>query len=277
MIDRHEFADELLLREHIRTAIKKVIETRKAENKALLEEEHKVREVIRKLIMAEGTGSGGAPETPHRSTGINVLEDLLKKIVPILEDDYKILTSSEEQRDSYRAHIVNATQNALDPEIAIKDAPNKPALQASPELSEEIDVDVGDSPDEDAFIDVRGEKDPAEKELSPEEEFGQGVNKDNITGRNMAYKSFQKIEKAIVDAHAILQDEEDREVFYDYLLTNLKLYFDKFEEELAGELGEPTTPEYEKEKDEQGLEDSAGEEAEQAPEPAGEDDLDLEI
>lgn len=277
MIDRHEFADELLLREHIRTAIKKVIETRKAENKALLEEEHKVREVIRKLIMAEGTGSGGAPETPHRSTGINVLEDLLKKIVPILEDDYKILTSSEEQRDSYRAHIVNATQNALAPEIAIKDAPNKPALQASPELSEEIDVDVGDSPDEDAFIDVRGEKDPAEKELSPEEEFGQGVNKDNITGRNMAYKSFQKIEKAIVDAHAILQDEEDREVFYDYLLTNLKLYFDKFEEELAGELGEPTTPEYEKEKDEQEVDDSAGEEAEQAPEPAGEDDLDLEL
>ena len=277
MIDRHEFADELLLREHIRTAIKKVIETRKAENKALLEEEHKVREVIRKLIMAEGTGSGGAPETPHRSTGINVLEDLLKKIVPILEDDYKILTSSEEQRDSYRAHIVNATQNALAPEIAIKDAPNKPALQASPELSEEIDVDVGDSADEDAFIDVRGEADPAEKELSPEEEFGQGVNKDNITGRNMAYKSFQKIEKAIVDAHAILQDEEDREVFYDYLLTNLKLYFDKFEEELAGELGEPTTPEYEQEKDEQAVDDSAGEEAEQAPEPAGEDDLDLEL
>jgi|TARA_R100001082_G_scaffold96271_1_gene63758 hypothetical protein len=277
MIDRHEFADELLLREHIRTAIKKVIETRKAENKALLEEEHKVREVIRKLIMAEGTGSGGAPETPHRSTGINVLEDLLKKIVPILEDDYKILTSSEEQRDSYRAHIVNATQNALAPEIAIKDAPNKPALQASPELSEEIDVDVGDSADEDAFIDVRGEADPTEKELSPEEEFGQGVNKDNITGRNMAYKSFQKIEKAIVDAHAILQDEEDREVFYDYLLTNLKLYFDKFEEELAGELGEPTTPEYEQEKDEQAVDDSAGEEAEQAPEPAGEDDLDLEL
>ena len=277
MIDRHEFADELLLREHIRTAIKKVIETRKAENKALLEEEHKVREVIRKLIMAEGTGSGGAPETPHRSTGINVLEDLLKKIVPILEDDYKILTSSEEKRDSYRAHLLNATQNALAPEIAIKDAPNKPALQASPELSEEKDVDVGDSADEDAFIDVRGEADPTEKELSPEEEFGQGVNKDNITGRNMAYKSFQKIEKAIVDAHAILQDEEDREVFYDYLLTNLKLYFDKFEEELAGELGEPTTPEYEQEKDEQAVDDSAGEEAEQAPEPAGEDDLDLEL
>ena len=262
---------------NIDLAIKKVIETRKAENKALLEEEHKVREVIRKLIMAERTGSGGAPETPHRSTGINVLEDLLKKIVPILEDDYKILTSSEEQRDSYRAHIVNATQNALAPEIAIKDAPNKPALQASPELSEEIDVDVGDSADEDAFIDVRGEADPAEKEFSPEEEFGQGVNKDNITGRNMAYKSFQKIEKAIVDAHAILQDEEDREVFYDYLLTNLKLYFDKFEEELAGELGEPTTPEYEQEKDEQAVDDSAGEEAEQAPEPAGEDDLDLEL
>ena len=38
------------------------------------------------------------------------------------------------------------------------------------------------------------------------------------------------------------------ELFYDYLLTNLKLYFDKFEDELAPSLEEPTTPEYEAEK-----------------------------
>jgi hypothetical protein len=40
-------------------------------------------------------------------------------------------------------------------------------------------------------------------------------------------------------------------LFYDYLLTNLKLYFDKFEGELAGSEAEPTTDEYEAEKAEE--------------------------
>ena len=237
----------------------------------LLEEEEKLRTVIRELILTEAAASGGTPETPHRSTGINVLEDLLKKIVPILEDEYKILTTNEEQRQSYRAHILNAAQNALAPEIAIKDAGEEPA---EAELNE-IEVGVGDAADEDAFIDVRGDDAPSpEDELSPEEEFGQGLDGD-VTGRNMAYKTFQKVEKAIVDAYAVLSDDEDREVFYDYLLTNLKLYFDKFEEELVGEIGEPTTPEYEQEKEEQGLADE--EVPAEEGEPAAEDDMEMEL
>ena len=40
-------------------------------------------------------------------------------------------------------------------------------------------------------------------------------------------------------------DEEDRETFYDYLITNVKLYFDRFEQELSPSVEEPTTPEYE--------------------------------
>jgi len=252
MIDRHEFAQELLLREHVRKAIKIVIDKKKTQHQKALLEESKLRDIIRDLILTEAAASGGTPETPHRSTGINVLEDLLKKIVPILEDEYKMITSNEEQRLSYRAHIINAAQNALAPEIAIQDAGEK--KPAEEELNE-IEVGVGDAADEDAFIDVRGADAPSpEEEMSPEEEFGQGVDGD-LTGRNMAYKSFQKIEKAIVDAYAVLSDDEDREVFYDYLLTNLKLYFDKFEEELVGQIGEPTTPEYEQEKEEQELAD----------------------
>jgi hypothetical protein len=261
MIDRHAFANELLLREHIRNAIKVVLERKKQKNMEVLQEEEKLRTVIRELILTEAAASGGTPETPHRSTGINVLEDLLKKIVPILEQEYKILTTNEEQRQSYRAHILNAAQNALAPEIAIKDA----GTPGDEELNE-VEVDVGDAADEDAFIDVRGEDTPeAEDEMTPEEEFGQGLDGD-VTGRNLAYKSFQKVEKAIVDAYAVLSDDADREVFYDYLLTNLKLYFDKFEEELIGEIGEPTTPEYEQEKQDQELEGPPAEEGEPAAE-----------
>ena len=95
------------------------------------------------------------------------------------------------------------------------------------------------------------------------------------TGRNVANMSFQKIEKSIQDSYALLGDEKDQELFRDYLLTNLKLYFDKFEDELGqGGLDEPTTPEYEEEKDEQDADNEEGVEAsDDAGEDAGEDSL----
>ena len=90
-----------------------------------------------------------------------MLEDLLRKIVPILEDDFKQLTTDAEQRDSYRSHIVNAVQNALAPEMAINDDPAASA-DGSParpdEVNEDVDVTVGtdaeEPADSDMFIDV---------------------------------------------------------------------------------------------------------------------------
>ena len=39
-------------------------------------------------------------------------------------------------------------------------------------------------------------------------------------------------------------DVEDKKIFVDYLITNMKLYFDKFEDELQKEVTEPTTQQY---------------------------------
>ena len=61
----------------------------------------------------------------------------------------------------------------------------------------------------------------------------------------MAYNSFKKIEQNILDSYDLLDDAKDKKIFYDYLLTNVKLYFDKFEDELSAELPNVTTPEYE--------------------------------
>ena len=44
------------------------------------------------------------------------------------------------------------------------------------------------------------------------------------------------------DAEVEGRDETEREIFRDYLLLNLKLYFDKFEEDLTPDLEEPSTP-----------------------------------
>ena len=38
------------------------------------------------------------------------------------------------------------------------------------------------------------------------------------------------------------RDETEREIFRDYILLNMKLYFDKFEEDLTPDPEEPTTP-----------------------------------
>ena len=87
-------------------------------------------------------------------------------------------------------------------------------------------------------------------------------------------------EKNVTEAYANLGNEEDRKQYYDYLITNLKLYFDTWESELEGTPEEPTTPEYEAEKgaqDELGAEEG-GEEMgleEPAPEEGAEEELDF--
>jgi len=255
-ISRKEFVRELkeeeMLRESVRKAIKIVVRRREEGARVELMEENRLRNIVRKMIIKEVAVADTDP-TPHQSTGINVLEDLLKKIIPVLEDDFKILTTSEEQRRSFRAHVVNAAKNTLAPAKASIHAGDDSGVEDIQEQDVEVKIGDSDGPeDDDAFIDIRSDKENSgdeEPEMSPEEEFGQGMDDQDMTVRNMAYTSYKKIETNILDAYELLSDDEDRELFYDYLVTNLKLYFDKFEDELAGKLEEPTTPEYEEAKD----------------------------
>ena len=189
--------------------------------------------------------------TPNKSTGINVLEELLKKIVPVVETDFKSLTTDSEQRQSFRSHIINAVINTLTP-AKINTEAGEEELQEYGDVEEELDIVVGDTPD-DKFIDIRtdaersAEEDPEEEE-DPRDSFGAGIGGDE-TGRNMAYQSFKKIESSIIDSYELLSNDEDQELFYDYLIANLKLYFDKFEEELAGSVEEPSNQAYDMAKD----------------------------
>ena len=102
--------EEKTLRTNIRHLIRHVKQKR-------LNEEQEVRNSLKKLMrlelkkMLSEVDTPDTDPTPNKSTGINVLEELLKKIVPVLETDFKSLTTSEEQRQSFRAHIVNAVIN----------------------------------------------------------------------------------------------------------------------------------------------------------------------
>jgi hypothetical protein len=127
------------------------------------------------------------------------------------------------------------------------------------QLTEEKAVIKVEDPDMSKFIDIE-DKSEEEEELSPAEQFSKGLEDQNLdsTGRNMAMDSFKKMENQLKDAYELLDNEKDRELFYDYLITNLKLYFDKFEEEMNPTVTEPTTPEYEEEKNRKTQEDTGG-------------------
>ena len=272
--------EEKILRESIRDMIR-FVKNKKAKEADL--NEKRLRQIIQQLIEVEERSlvESGLPDdkpTPNKSTGINVLEDLLKKIIPVLEIDFRQLTTSDEQRKSFRAHIVNAVVTTLTPVEVNTEAGDEEAE----ELDEEVDVEIGDEAeegidieigkdDDDKFIDIRDkseiEAEEEEEEADPQEEFGSGLEGEDETGRNMAFQSFNKVEGNIIDAYELLSNPEDQELFYDYLIANLKLYFDKFEGELATNVEEPTNQAYA---------DAAAEDAATGEE-GGEEELDLDL
>lgn len=247
---------EKLLREHIR---KKISNVRLQQEK----QEQKLREAIRR-ILREGDISD---IHPHRSTAINILEDVLKKAIPTLRTDYKRLTTDSSQRQSFRAHVLKAIKDALAPSLVnwqylsgqdsadslLSEPPADNIKQSAEE--DELDPDLEELEEADISIDI-GDDDEADEskklpvedddEPSPEEEFGSGLEDMDETGRNMAFTSFRKISQYILDAYDTLANSKDKEVFVDYLLTNIKLYFDKFEDELQKSVEEPESPDYNK-------------------------------
>jgi hypothetical protein len=284
---RKEIQTEMMLRKYIREKVKNIFESKRKEE---FLNEQALRNVIRSLLM-EGDVSD---VHPHRSTGINVLEDVLKKSIPTLRADYKRLTTDKTQRQSFRAHIIKAIEDQLKPSLVNDKFPMNHTTHTDPTepgegsgiggevttLDEptpgggELDMGIGGeepagaettgaSPEDDDFaddlaaleeagIEVDIEDPPEEKkidvdgdtELSDEERFGGGLEGLDETGRNMAYTSFRKVSQYILDAYDSLANMEDKEVFVDYLITNLKLYFDKFEDELQKSVEEPTTDQY---------------------------------
>ena len=255
MNDRTELAEELVLRETVRKAINVVSKQRQNRKLLVLKEETTLRQIIRSML-SEGQ-SAVAAVAKHASTGINALEDLLKNtnVLSVLETGYKSLTTDIQQRESYKNHILNAIKMSLAPEESRKEAGEDVEIAES--IDEEIDLDVGDTPEDDPdFIDVNDEEVP-EVEVDEKEEFG--LNGEDKTGRNRAFTDFQDIEKVILTSFDDLDNPEDLTMFEEFLLKNIALYFEKYEGELQTNVDPPdeaVNAEPDDEADMSGLEDT---------------------
>jgi hypothetical protein len=255
------------LRLFVRNVLRNIKNQQKESLRKEINENRKLRKSIRSFLREK------QDTVQHNSTGINALEKLLSSVVPILEVGYKDLKTDANQRKSFKAHILRAIQNLLSTASVYFSADKKangetpPAATGGPMLAQppqagaappeaglkEVGEDGTAAPAADpvgpetdpAFIDVN--KDKKQEKPNPINAF-QTVEGEDLTGRNFALETFKKIQKQILETYSLLSNEQDREVFYDYLLTNTKLYFDKFETELESTPAEPTTPEYEAEK-----------------------------
>lgn len=235
MIDRAEFTQELILRENIRKAIR-IVKRRRG---AKVLEEQRLEKELRKLLrgLLKEAQTAVSTTAKHDNTGINTLEDLLRNsnILSVLEMGFKSLTTDPGQRESYRNHILVAVEKVLAPEESRKEAGGDEKVE---ELTEDITVDIGDKPEDDPdFIDVEEKevvKDDGEVE---KEEFA--ISGEDKTGRNKAFTDFQTIEKVILRSFDDLDNPEDRNLFGEYLIKNLALYFDKYESDLEASVEEP--------------------------------------
>ena len=101
-------------------------------------------------------------------------------------------------------------------------------------LEKDVDINLDD---EDKFIDVLGTKDedePEEKEPDDPEFEKFNIKGQDQAGALAAYETMNKIDTQIQKAYKLASgnftNDQDAAVFYDYLLTNLKLHFDVFED-----------------------------------------------
>ena len=221
-IERQQLVEELRLRKLIQQAIRIV------ESKKIITEDE----------------VGDTNRAPYDNTGLNTLNTLFDNILSQIEQGYKELTTSKDQRDSFSSHILKAVENTLAPLRALDGADN---------INEDVDVNIGADAPED-MADVR-----MSDEEKAKEDFTIGGA--DLSGRDKAYETFNKVETQIVDAYKTLHNPDDIKSFYDGLLMNLDLYFQKFEDEMAPTVEKPEI-------------DAAP--VDSAPDVGGDEDMDLE-
>tara|TARA_B100000989_G_C19526918_1_gene467411 strand:- start:532 stop:3672 length:3141 start_codon:yes stop_codon:yes gene_type:complete len=234
---------EARLRKKIREGLLEFFKLKSEEHKYVVStilEEHMLRMNLREIIFEQAILEAEDPTVDiHDNTGINTLKDLMKNtnVLSTLREIYKTLTTSEDQKRSFRAHIVKWVQDTLAP-VRLNDT------ERGTQISEDMKIDV-QGIEAEKFISA---PDGSEKDVAPpepeEEEKMQPISGEDTTGRNKAERVYPAIEKSIVDYYGELDNPEDQEMFYDYLIANLKLYFDKWDGEMSKAVQEPTNQQY---------------------------------
>jgi hypothetical protein len=212
-------------------------------------EEKRLRKAIRHLIPEVSRKTAVADKVIHKNTGINVLDALLKRIIVQIEDPYTNLSSSSKERESFRYHFLTNFLNLLSPIDANRNAPTPQLNEADFEVEIEQDDVINSAADAEKFLPSRPQDIEAAQEDAEEEKrtFVKLDSEDPYVkqGADASEIALNQVQQQIVTAYEGLIAPEDAATFKEWGLTNLKLYFDKFEGEMTNTIEEePPSPDY---------------------------------
>ena len=233
--------EEKRLRRKIRIGLKEFFNKKASQHEEVIAgalEEHRLRMQLRDIIFETSLNEAEDPTTDlHDNTGMNTLKELFanSNILAMLRAPYQSLQTDPDQRKSFRAHIIRWVQDTLAP-VRVNDL-----ASGGESLQEKLGIDI-EGVDAAKFIDADDgtPQEPEEDNVSSMD----AIEGEDSTGRNKASDVYPKIEKSIVTYYAILDNPDDQEMFYDYLIANLKMYFDKWENEITKNIEEPTNDAY---------------------------------
>ena len=250
--NRNMLNQERRLRIKIREGLKKFFVNKIKEQEAVVAnilQEHQLRLHLRNIIFEQSVLLEQEDPTTdiHDSTGINTLKELLKNtsVLSSIRDVYMGITTEPEQRKSFRAHIVQWIKDTLAP-INLNDTEDLDQAE-SEALAEDMGIDIlgveASPTDMEKFIPASDGSEKKKKKKDDEDNLAVLAGEDT-TGRNKAKRIYGNIETSIIDYYGELDNPKDQEMFYDYLIANIKLYFDKWENMMSSSLQEPESEEY---------------------------------
>ena len=260
-----ETTTEAKLRNYIRSKLTTMLEAQSRAFNRMSKEEKMLREAIRSIIKeVEDTN-------PHPNTGINKLRDAFKKAKPTVRRFYKQLTTDQEQRASFSAHMLKAFSrmfDEVDAMSAIKGNNSEPQDLISPpdemgignqeDGDNKINVDIEQGADEfeeeiPELVEINNsdimleadefDLDPELKNIQSKEtersEFGAGLEDLDKTGRNQALDAMKLIRAYFAEPYNDMENDEDKRQFRDWALYNLDLLMKSYEDELQATVQTP--------------------------------------
>jgi len=177
----------------------------------------------------------------YKSTGLNSLDDLFmnSNLLTTIETPYYSLTTSKEQRDDYKNHVLQAVIDIFKtaaPEEEV-DELNESLKYIFEQEEADIAVSVTDQElPEDSVVGPAAREGEEEKEDSLKSDNTEAMDEEgDFTGRNKAQSAVSKVEKSILDYYDDLGNPADKADFKTYLIANLRLYFDRWENSLQND------------------------------------------
>ena len=241
---KEKLLQEFKLRRLIRKAIQLKHLKEQKEKQNQINEENKLRMVIRHLLK-EGDVDSDANPAPYESTALNALADAFNQILPVLKSGLRKLNRPEE-RKSYRAHVLQKFDSIFKNFEGLDVGGGKLGEgpvneQEEDKLTIKIDDPARVMPS-DASEDDRFKEDEKPKLEPDDEDIEQlAISTEDPTGARRAFTTINNsnIEKLLADTRKLLVRDEDKKEFKEYALYNVDLWLLTYEKEVADENGEP--------------------------------------